>query len=503
MGSWGMLVAYWRESTFQILAISMLGAVLFVGVIEGTIAIAGDRPEVAHVLGLFDPFRALLRILDPLGDITQPAIGHVSALHSVLAMLGLAVVLNAVAIARVRVWNPSRSVYTATMKALAQEGETRKAKSRDIWSNPVIWREICTRAYGKRIFVIKLAYVAIAIAAAYSLWVRTGTQQLIMGMVGPAGFMFVGLCLISLILINAQAVTALTSERDGKTLELFLMTDVTAKEFIFGKLGGILYNTKEVDSDSAGAIGDVRVPAKRLGRRPDVCGISDFLLLVAFAAMLGLHAGLSFENSRSAIANSLGTMFFLFVGHLHLYVFAGRGAVVVLSAVSEFHCCSSASAALGCMHRWRYRNPSTALRISAGVLPFLTFYAITQYLLGGNAERMPGDLRGVRIHDAGHARPGHQRIRRRPGPHHARQRLSPPADFGELASTELAEVSRVVPGGIFFMRPFSHRALCDSFPRFTWCSSGSTVGSRLSQPRCQMKPNNAIANVAISPSANG
>ena len=31
-----------------------------------------------------------------------------------------------------------------------------------------------------------------------------------------------------------------------------------------------------------------------------------------------------------------------------------------------------------------HRNPSGALRISAGVLPFLTFYAITQYLLGGN-----------------------------------------------------------------------------------------------------------------------
>ena len=37
-------------------------------------------------------------------------------------------------------------------------------------------------------------------------------------------------------------------------------------------------------------------------------------MLTTFAAMLGLHSGLSFENSRTAIINSLGTLFFLFVG---------------------------------------------------------------------------------------------------------------------------------------------------------------------------------------------
>ena len=39
-----------------------------------------------------------------------------------------------------------------------------------------------------------------------------------------------------------------------------------------------------------------------------------FLVLVAFAAMLGLHSGLGRESSRQAIASSMGTIFFLFVG---------------------------------------------------------------------------------------------------------------------------------------------------------------------------------------------
>ncbi len=29
-------------------------------------------------------------------------------------------------------------------------------------------------------------------------------------------------------------------------LDLLLVTDLTAKEFVFGKLGGVLYNTKEM-----------------------------------------------------------------------------------------------------------------------------------------------------------------------------------------------------------------------------------------------------------------
>ena len=46
--------------------------------------------------------------------------------------------------------------------------------------------------------------------------------------------------------LQLERVTALTTERDLGALDLLLVTDVTAKEFVFGKLGGILYNTKEM-----------------------------------------------------------------------------------------------------------------------------------------------------------------------------------------------------------------------------------------------------------------
>ena len=50
---------------------------------------------------------------------------------------------------------------------------------------------------------------------------------------------------LSLLLVTAQATTAITSERDTGALDLLLVTDLSPQEFIFGKLLGIAYNTKE------------------------------------------------------------------------------------------------------------------------------------------------------------------------------------------------------------------------------------------------------------------
>ena len=57
---------------------------------------------------------------------------------------------------------------------------------------------------------------------------------------------FTPLLLLSLVLVNAQAVTSLTSERDVRALDLLLVTDLSPKEIVFGKLGGVFYNTKEM-----------------------------------------------------------------------------------------------------------------------------------------------------------------------------------------------------------------------------------------------------------------
>ncbi len=389
-GSWGALVAFWREKTFQTLAVGVLGLVLYLGILKTAILLTGSETPTGGWLGVFDPYDALMTVLSPLSHYTGLEPVRVTALAPVLAMLGLGIVLNLTTIARLRVWNPSRFIYTQTeMKsedeAAAEEAQVRKARTRKVWANPVLWREIRTRAYGRKVIFIKLAYLVLAGFVLSSLAETAAgveSAEKILGMISPPAFAFMALTIISLILINAQAVTSLTTERDGQTLELLLVTDITAPEFVFGKLGGVLYNTKELIIVPLLLIGWFAYRGYLSVENMTYLIIS-FLTLVAFVATLGLHAGLSFDNSRSAIANSLGTIFFLFIGiFIFMMLLVEASSSFVLQFQSFIVFIGVGSIAL--YASLRHKIPSVALTISAFTLPFLTFYAITSFLLGGS-----------------------------------------------------------------------------------------------------------------------
>lgn len=371
-GSWGSLVALWREKTFQTLAISVLGTVLFIGAVEAGTAFTSA--EVGYWFSLLNPFRAMMIVLDPLGS----EAGGIPTAH-ILALLGLSVVLNVVAITRLRVWNPSRTLYVPTKEGDI-DATTGKGKVRTVWVNPVIWREMCTKAYGRKVFVIKLAYFAIfAAAMAYIAYMPAGESRAVLGMISTSGFAFVVIGLISLLLVNAQAVTSLTTERDLKTLELLLVTNITAKEFIYGKLGGIFYNTKEIILPPLIMAGYFAFHGM-LGAENTLYLICGYLILALFAAMLGLHAGLTYDSSKTAIANSLGTMFFLFLGIficLMLIIESRSSFLLQLPSFLVFILGGS----LGLWGSLTHKNPSPALTTSALILPFFTFYAITSFLL--------------------------------------------------------------------------------------------------------------------------
>lgn len=381
-GSWGTLVAFWREKTFQTLAISVLGILLFLGVVEALIALLGGSTHpAAYALTVFNPFRGMLLILDPLGALPYSKVETVPAWPFALSMLLVAFVLNGVTILRLRVWNPSR-LSPISVGSQAEEQAAAEKATRRIWDQPVIWREICTRAYGRKAILIKLAYALMfAFAAMYSLQsLQAGTGQ-ILGMIAPWGAAFVATAFVTLLLVNAQAVTSITTERDAKTLELLLVTDVSAREFIFGKLGGIFYNTKEVILLPLLGLAYL-CSIGQLGVEELIYLVLGFLVLAVFAAMLGIHFGLAFDNSRSAIINSLGTMFFLFLGIfvcMVLIVEARASFLIQLPSFLVFILGGS----LGLWAALTHKNPSGALTLAAGLLPFFTFWAITDFLLNG------------------------------------------------------------------------------------------------------------------------
>lgn len=376
-GSWGSLVAFWREKTFQTLAISLIGIVLFLGIVEGLVAIVGSVSYIGFLIGSMNPFRAMGRVLDPLNTMGETTFVS-SAMTSTLMLAALAVVISVATIFQVRIWNPSRTLGDLATMDEKDRGVVRPP--RPVWNSPIIWREMMTKAYGRKIIVIKLAYVIIAAAAFYSAMTTPKESALVLGMVSPVGAAFIGLSLLTMMLVNAQGVTALTSERDTGTLELLLVTDVSAREFIFGKLGGVLFNSKELILTPLLFI--IYYLAQGVLTVENFIYVTlGFFSLVIFAAMLGLHSGLSYSISRIAIINSLGTMFFLFVG-----IFICM--ILILQARSSFGLQLPSflvfilGGSLGLWASLTHRNPSPALTLAAGVLPFCTFYAITSFLLG-------------------------------------------------------------------------------------------------------------------------
>lgn len=390
VGSWSILVAYWRDKTFQTLATCVIGGLLFVGLVEVISAVGG--PSLAGLANTLNPYRAMANILDPLSSQASVASPQPSALWPVLVTSGLAAVLGLVTMVMVRIWNPSRFAFdqlpepTPEERAAAAAQELSpathsKREHREISNLPVLWRETCTRAYGRKMIFVKLAYFVLAGFIVFNLSRSYDSQKIILGMMSPVGFAFASLSLVSLILVNAQAVTSLTSERDAQTLELLLVTNVTAKEFVFGKLGGVLFNAMEVILAPLLLLLSLAVQGE-FTLESTLYVVASYLVLVAFSAMVGLHAGLSYGQSRAAIANSLGTVFFLFVG-----IFVCMMLIVEARASFELQLTPFLvfilGGGLGLWASLSHKNPSPALMIASGLLPFLTFYAITGYLIGG------------------------------------------------------------------------------------------------------------------------
>jgi len=385
-GSWGCLVAFWREKTFQTLAISVLGVVLYVLLTQSVgVAFAGSLAEAS-------PYFGLQKVLDPL-SLQISGVVRVSAWPTVISLLIVSVGLVALTIVKMRVWNPSREFHQSAAETTATDDDKESTPAvprihREVWSQPVLWREMRTRAYGRRMIWIKLSYVLMALTIATVAAVssqNSDNSDLVLGMLSGPSFAFLGIAILSLLLTNAQAVTSLTNERDGRTLEILLVTDLRPYEFILGKIGGALWNAKEMI-----LLPLILVMLLAASGHPAAMSLENviylcvaYVVLSIFAVTLGLHQGLTYENSRHAIGHSLGTMFFLCVGifiFMLLLVEARSSFAIQLQSFILFIGFGS----LGLYSSLTYRNPSSALTLASLVLPFLTFYAITDFLLGGN-----------------------------------------------------------------------------------------------------------------------
>ena len=254
---------------------------------------------------------------------------------------------------------------------------------RRVWDNPILWREICTWAYGKKIIVVRLAYLvifALCAAAMFGLLDQAGPAARTTQLIAPVAKPLLPLMVLGLVLVNALAVTSLTNERDLRALDLLLVTDLSPKEIIYGKLGGIFYNSKEI----------ILLPlllcstlwyTGHLSTENLLFVVVMMLVMNGFVAMLGVHAGMTYYESRIAVAVSLSTVLFLMLGIavcMRMMVAFQGSFTNQLFAFSTFMLGGGAGMALAL----GYRNPSNAIFSSSLLTPIATFYVITSFLQG-------------------------------------------------------------------------------------------------------------------------
>ncbi len=241
---------------------------------------------------------------------------------------------------------------------------------------PILWRELMTRAYGTKPLIIKGAYL---LAFALGVVFYYGNPDVAEDSWRPAKTL-IPLAILSLVL-GQRARGHRGSPANGIPGSRPAPGDrIDPKQFIYGKLYGVLYNAKEM----------VALPilltiwfaiSGAMTYESAFYVVIDFAALVHFSAMLGLHAAITYTNSRTAVANSLGTIFFLMVGILALrclillsdrefgrqllsfLIFIGAGSVALFGSLGA-------------------RNPSRAIALVSLLTPFWSFYCVISLLNG-------------------------------------------------------------------------------------------------------------------------
>ncbi len=456
-GSLGSTLALWREKTYQSLAMTALVLVIWLGVWQVVAALDGSLLSISfHTWATgFSPISAIYAAASPvLKD--NPALGVLRNGVNLFLVVGaaLTVLLNAVAVWRIRAWNPSREVRptvregepeavakesiwgvehdmaresarrdaavggpvpepgtatatagptttTTAVESADRETGVRQAReqaqsghvdagrvatrgtSRNVWDNPILWRETCTLAYGRKVLAIRIVYlvlaVAILLALSSTLGAREAARSSLLAVVPAPALLLAPFFFVSLLIVNALAVNSITNERDGQALDLLLATDLTPRELVLGKLAGVLWVTREM-------VVTPMLLCLYLLLRGEI-GLANLLFLIAglavmniFAAVLGLHSGMTYANSRTAIGVSMGTLFFLCVGVVTCMLM-----MISLSGSFQTQLWPFLAVVLGggvgLYVSLGARRPSSAILLASLVLPFATFFAITSFLL--------------------------------------------------------------------------------------------------------------------------
>ncbi len=194
----------------------------------------------------------------------------------------------------------------------------RRRNPRNVWSNPVAWREAATRASAASRSLLRYVYIGGGAVAAVILllYYANGWAGFTANVTRAWLMVFVMIEFATVLLVGTNtAATAITREREANTMDLLLCTPLTSRYIIWGKLRGLVSFTLPliavpVSSVLLFALYDLLAGTTRPVVHFEVLLELAALLVVysAFACMIGLQASLKSKKTVHAVLLSVGVV---------------------------------------------------------------------------------------------------------------------------------------------------------------------------------------------------
>ena len=204
------------------------------------------------------------------------------------------------------------SNFFARFRRTPSSEQTRPA--RNVWHNPVAWREACTRAAGGRFFrwgIVIGGFAASIIVFVYYLRGRLKASEVPEWLAGITMIQFA----LAIIIAANTAATSITKEKESKTMELMMTTPLTSSYILWGKLRGLVSFVLPlligpVVALLLFAIVDLIRGVSRGPISIETAAEIGLLLVIytAIACVIGLRFSLTSRTNMTAVMTSIGAI---------------------------------------------------------------------------------------------------------------------------------------------------------------------------------------------------
>jgi ABC-type transport system involved in multi-copper enzyme maturation permease subunit len=355
-GSLAITIAVFRLGTGKtVFWFYLFNAIFLVGgwMLDGVLRAGSGGAAAAQWLTGMHPFLALRSVTNPT-DFPTPDMAAVAS-HSWLVRYYLSdpaytfvfltffasllfVIPSAIVLRRIS-QRSDTSWFQFIEQNILRRIRPKERRARSVWANPVAWREAATRAGASVRGITRWGTILLGLGgAAYLLYLHEhgmpplpapgDVQSVIDTKIreladweGQTRLWFAGIILlelsVSLLVATNTSASAVTRERESQTLDLLLVTPITSRYYIWGKLRGLVsfmlpfvaVPTLTVVLIVANDLLHQRYDQHALLWPEVIIEMPLFLTaLVAFACMLGLNLSLKWSRTLVAVMVSVGAL---------------------------------------------------------------------------------------------------------------------------------------------------------------------------------------------------